>query len=608
MSTTHNHDLNDDIKKAHAITWRALAGTDATIAFGTETVADDGPWLRLPEPPDSTTQHPAWRGGGDAEALKLRHHNTVLHAQLAPVAGLSRAVFDVLEQARVQALGAKNYIGVAHNLRDHLSARCVTQGLSDPVLNFIPPLPEALRILAPSLLAGFDFPQGSQALQQHWLNWIAEKSPTCWQKLQHALHSQTLFAKVVIDVLHEWHLEHQAPDKKADERAGEEHDESTLTPHDAPETLGEQQSDDNQNTNADQTSMAGASTETIADRLVDNDDDTAQPSPHTAPPPPLGHNGPPSAYRSYTTEFDEVIEAEKLCSTDELQRLRQQLDAQMQPYRHIVARLAGRLQRKLQASQLRSFYVDLEEGQLNPKRLSRVITNPFGHLAYRRERTSPFRDTVVSLLIDNSGSMRGRPIMLAALSADIMAQTLERCGVRSEILGFTTRSWKGGQSREAWMKMGKIPHPGRLNDVRHIIYKAADAPMRRARQNMGLMLREGLLKENIDGEALQWAWQRLQKRPEQRLILMVISDGAPVDDSTLSVNSSHYLEQHLRDVINHIQARRDVELVAIGIGHDVGRYYQRAVTLSDADQLGGAMVDQLAQLFDDTGEKSRRRA
>ncbi|NBX73954.1 MAG: cobaltochelatase subunit CobT, partial [Alphaproteobacteria bacterium] len=311
---------------------------------------------------------------------------------------------------------------------------------------------------------------------------------------------------------------------------------------------------------------------------------------------------------SYTTEFDEVIEAEKLCSTDELQRLRQQLDAQMQPYRHIVARLAGRLQRKLQASQLRSFDVDLEEGQLNPKRLSRVITNPFGHLAYRRERTSPFRDTVVSLLIDNSGSMRGRPIMLAALSADIMAQTLERCGVRSEILGFTTRSWKGGQSREAWMKMGKIPHPGRLNDVRHIIYKAADAPMRRARQNMGLMLREGLLKENIDGEALQWAWQRLQKRPEQRRILMVISDGAPVDDATLSVNSSHYLEQHLRDVINHIQARRDVELVAIGIGHDVGRYYQRAVTLSDADQLGGAMVDQLAQLFDDTGEKSRRRA
>ena len=304
-------------------------------------------------------------------------------------------------------------------------------------------------------------------------------------------------------------------------------------------------------------------------------------------------------YRPYTVEFDEVIEASELCDTEELARLRHHLDQQLAHLQGVIGRLANRLQRRLMAKQSRSWEFDLEEGLLDAGRLSRVVVNPMHPLSYKHEKETEFRDTVVSLLIDNSGSMRGRPITVAAMSADILARTLERCGVKVEILGFTTRAWKGGQSRERWLAEGKPPNPGRLNDLRHIVYKGADAPWRRARRSLGLMLREGLLKENIDGEALLWAHSRLVARPEQRQILMVISDGAPVDDSTLSVNPGNYLERHLRDVIEWMETRSNVELTAIGIGHDVTRYYRRAVTIMDAEQLGGAMMDRLAELFDE---------
>ncbi|MEO7178606.1 MAG: cobaltochelatase subunit CobT, partial [Allosphingosinicella sp.] len=303
-------------------------------------------------------------------------------------------------------------------------------------------------------------------------------------------------------------------------------------------------------------------------------------------------------YKSHTQAFDEVVSATELCDEEELNRLRAYLDAQLKGLQGIVTKLANRLQRRLMAQQNRSWDFDQEEGILDAARLARVIVNPAHSLSYKIERETEFRDTVVSLLIDNSGSMRGRPISIAAISADILARTLERCGVKVEILGFTTRAWKGGQARETWLAAGRPPSPGRLNDLRHIVYKAADEPWRRARRNLGLMMREGLLKENIDGEALMWAHNRLIARPEERRILMVISDGAPVDDSTLSVNSGTYLERHLRQVIGWIQARSPVELVAIGIGHDVTRYYDRAVTIMDAEQLGGTMIEQLAALFD----------
>ena len=309
-------------------------------------------------------------------------------------------------------------------------------------------------------------------------------------------------------------------------------------------------------------------------------------------------------YRVFTTQFDETVAATDLCDPDELTRLRNFLDQQLLAMQGVVARLANKLQRLLMAQQNRSWEFDIEEGLLDTARLPRIVIDPMFPLSFKREKEMVFRDTVVTLLLDNSGSMRGRPIMVAAMCADILARTLERCAVKTEILGFTTRAWKGGQSREKWIADGKPPHPGRLNDLRHIIYKAADEPWRRARRNLGLMMREGLLKENIDGEALMWAHNRTVARPEQRRILMVISDGAPVDDSTLSVNAGNYLERHLRNVIEDIEARSPVELVAIGIGHDVTRYYRRAVTIVDAEQLGGAMTDQLISLFVEENAKA----
>ena len=313
------------------------------------------------------------------------------------------------------------------------------------------------------------------------------------------------------------------------------------------------------------------------------------------------------AYNVFETKFDEVIAAADLCDPEELGRLRVMLDRHMENVASIVGKLANRLQRKLMAHQNRSWDFDLEEGILDAAKLHRVVTQPLSPLSYKQEQDTQFRDTVVTLLLDNSGSMRGRPITIAAVTADILARTLERCGVKVEILGFTTRAWKGGQSRELWQQAGKPAMPGRLNDLRHIIYKPADAPWRRARKSLGLMLREGILKENIDGEALLWAHDRLLARNEDRRIMIVISDGAPVDDSTLSVNSGSYLERHLRDVISYIETRSPVELLAIGIGHDVTRYYRRAVTITDVEQLGGAVVGQLTDLFDEDAHKQRRR-
>ena len=325
----------------------------------------------------------------------------------------------------------------------------------------------------------------------------------------------------------------------------------------------------------------------------------AQEAAENRPPQPHGAERRGPDYKAYTTKFDEVVDADELCDPEELQRLRDYLDKQLQNLHSVVARLANRLQRRLMAQQNRSWEFDLEEGVLDTARLPRIIIDPQQPLSFKQEKDMAFRDTVVTLLLDNSGSMRGRPITVAATCADILARTLERCGVKVEILGFTTRAWKGGQSREAWLQAGKPANPGRLNDLRHLIYKSADAPWRRARKNLGLMMREGLLKENIDGEALDWAHQRLLGRPEQRKILMMISDGAPVDDSTLSVNPGNYLERHLRYVIEEIETRSPVELIAIGIGHDVTRYYKRAVTIVDAEELGGAMTEKLAELFDE---------
>jgi cobaltochelatase CobT len=376
---------------------------------------------------------------------------------------------------------------------------------------------------------------------------------------------------------------------------------------------GEGESDDVENESEDSSgdSQDDAEADGADSELVDTDDDTAVEAGEDAPLPPQNQSNEKLSnqfvYKVFTQKFDEVVKAGELCPPEELEQLRALLDKQLENLAGAVARLANKLQRRLMAQQNRSWTFDLEEGLLDTARLTRVVIDPLSALSFKVENDTDFRDTVVTLLIDNSGSMRGRPITIAAICGDILARTLERCGVKVEILGFTTRAWKGGKSREAWLEAGRPANPGRVNDVRHIIYKAADEPWRHARRNLGLMMREGLLKENIDGEALQWAEKRLLARPEHRRILMVISDGAPVDDSTQSVNAGNYLEAHLRQVIEEIETRSPIQLVAIGIGHDVTRYYRRAVTLLDAEELAGALTDELAALFDEVPPADRRR-
>ena len=578
-------------------------GSGATAADGTE------PNMRLPLPRRSLGGHDLARvrGIGDGLALKLRHHNPVLHQRLRPHGEVTGEIFEALEQVRVEALGASRMTGIAANLASAHAERAqrplssTNPGLDDPGLA------EAVDLLAREALLGFRLAKSDRAFLDNWRSWLETRAGRDWSELRSSLADQEGFALKVRDMLRDLGLAEElddpadGDDRNDDDNEGDDQE----TPEDSP---GEGEADDaepplasesDQATSFEEQAESGATEEQMEQSIAEggSDDDQGAEEPFDTPAyiPPGGEA---LAYRVYTTAFDEVIDASDLCSPVELGRLRHQLDQQLSRFQGMIGRMANRLQRRLLAQQTRSWEFDLEEGILDTARLTRVVVNPETALTYKMETDTDFRDTVVSLLIDNSGSMRGRPIAVAAMCADILVRTLERCGVKVEILGFTTRSWKGGQSREQWLREGKHPNPGRLNDLRHIIYKAADSPWRRSRRSLGLMLREGLLKENIDGEAILWAHQRVLVRQEQRRILMVISDGAPVDDSTLSSNAGNYLEQHLRQVIEWIEQRSPVELLAIGIGHDVTRYYRRAVTISDPEQLGGVMLSELSSLFD----------
>jgi cobaltochelatase CobT len=516
-------------------------------------------------------------------------------------------VFDALEQVRVEAIGARRMQGVAANLAAALEERCRAQGLAHAETQDDVPMSEALRYLARERLSGAAPPQSAGKAVDLWREFLEQRIGGDMAALSRAVDDQQAYARVLTQMLA--HLELIDEDE-----AG----------HDEDESDGEDQADENAEAESGEgegdeasSEMAGAPSGEMEDASADDSDDAAMQQAMEEMMPGMGDEDSERArnwrrpegflpnrpgdppYRPFTGEYDETVSAQDLCEAEELARLRLHLDQQLSHLQTVIGKLANRLQRKLLAKQSRGWDFDLDEGILDAGRLSRVVVNPIYPLSYKQERETDFRDTVVTLLIDNSGSMRGRPITVAAMSADILARTLERCGVKVEILGFTTRAWKGGQSREKWLAEGKPPNPGRLNDLRHIVYKSADAPWRRARKSLGLMLREGLLKENIDGEALLWAHERLLARHEQRRILMVISDGAPVDDSTLSVNPGNYLERHLRDVIEWIETRSPVELTAIGIGHDVTRYYRRAVTIMDAEQLGGTMMEKLTELFDE---------
>jgi cobaltochelatase CobT len=594
-----------------------LAGTARAIAHEPEldlSFTADAPsaslkQLRVPMPGRNLPREQVAeaRGFADGFALRQRHHDVGLHGRNAPADASARAVFDAVEQARVEAIGARSMVGVRANLTHSLEMRLRSDPLTRARTRAEVPLASALGLIVRERLTGDAPPMIAQPGMALIRDWIEEKAGSDLDALGLALDDQRTFAKLATKLLEDLELIEIQPEatEPEDDEGGEGEDQQEGEQdgegeEDQPGGQSDSQMEVRSETSAD-SDMEGETRDSEEGDFEgdgeegDEGEDGVQPA---RPNRPAADTPGFLDYKAYTTRFDEVVEATELCDEEELTRLRAYLDQQLTHLQGAVTKLANRLQRRLMAQQNRSWDFDQEEGLLDAARLARVVASPGHSLSYKIERDTDFRDTVVTLLIDNSGSMRGRPISIAAISADIMARTLERCGVKVEILGFTTRAWKGGQSRESWLQAGRPPSPGRLNDLRHIVYKRADEPYRRARKHLGLMMREGLLKENIDGEALLWAHTRLIGRPEERKILMVISDGAPVDDSTLSVNSGSYLEKHLRQVIAWVENRSPVELIAIGIGHDVTRYYQKAVTIMDAEQLGGTMVEQLAGLFD----------
>ena len=599
----------EPFKRAVTSCLRAIAkAPELEVTFAAERPGLAPGKARLPEPARKMTRRDAAivRGHADSIALKLACHDPKVHRKLMPGNPQARGVFEAVEQARVEAIGSRRMAGVAKNLTAMLDDH-FHRGKYDEITDRADaPLSDALAMLVRERLTGLAPPAAAKKMVDLWRPALEDKIGAQLDKLSRVTEDQAKFGDLVHDLLSALDL---GDDRDAD-ADDDENDENQDGENDQSGAEGSPDSDAAQEMSADQ---AQASTDEMSESAMESaqastsdtfddgelgDDET--PGEATRPN-TRGANEPRGPeYHAFAPKFDEVIAAEDLCDHDELERLRSYLDKQLAHLQGIVARLANRLQRRLMAQQNRAWEFDLEEGILDPARLSRVVTDPYHPLSFMHEKEATFRDTVVTLLLDNSGSMRGRPITVAATCADILARTLERCGVKVEILGFTTRAWKGGQSREAWLAAGKPANPGRLNDLRHIIYKSADAPWRRARKNLGLMMREGLLKENIDGEALDWAHKRLLGRSEQRKILMMISDGAPVDDSTLSVNPGNYLERHLRYIIEEIETRSPVELIAIGIGHDVTRYYRRAVTIVDAEELGGAITEKLAELFSET--------
>ena len=597
-------------KRALANAARSLAEQpDLEVVFSGDGPSLNGHRAVLPHPPRelSGPETTRIRGLADQLALRVAHHDEGVHGKARPKSIEGAQVYDALEQARIEAIGANALGGVKENLAAVWEQAVQRKGLDHLVDPAAAPMADILALIVRERLTGAPPPPAAKALVDGFREMVEAKAGPDLDRLTGTIEDQKAFARIARAIVRDMELGDDLSDAPDQDAQDEESQDGEAEASDEGEGEGEEQSpqsatmDDSEKSHRESETAESTLTETEEDENAEPSDEELETGDGDRPArPDLKDSGKAEpAYKVYTTAHDEVVIAEELCDAEELTRLRAYLDQQLAHLSNVVSRLANRLQRRLLAQQNRTWSFDLEEGLLDVARLTRVIVDPTAPLSFKMEQDTEFRDTVVSLLIDNSGSMRGRPIMVAAVCADILARTLERCGVKVEILGFTTRAWKGGASRDDWLKNGKPPSPGRLNDLRHIIYKGADSPWRRARKNLGLMMREGLLKENIDGEALMWAHQRLVHRPEQRRILMVISDGAPVDDSTLSVNSGHYLERHLRKVIGEIEGKSPVELIAIGIGHDVTRYYRRAVTIVDVEQLGGAMTEQLASLFEE---------
>ena len=608
MSSKPSDNPADPFKKALAEATRVMADDpEMAVSYSVDPPGMNRDGVRLPQVSRRMTRDEVLlaRGTADAFALRRKFHDEATANRYLPQGQLARDIYEAMETARCEAMGARVMPGTATNIDAKIAQEADRKGYGQITSAQDAPLPVAAGYLVRALATGRALPASAQNVMELWRGFIEEQAGGALGDLDDVLADQAAFARLARKVISDLGYGDQLgddPDRPDDDESGDEAEED----QDSPESEGEEEESEedaeasperSQEDQQDQ-SQAQVSMEEDADAEMSEEAEMPEADAPPEPPAPPPYSDADPNYTVYTTEFDEEVKAEDLADPAELERLRAYLDQQLEPLKGAVGRLANKLQRRLQAQQNRSWLFDLEEGVLDAGRLARVVANPTTPLSFKWEKDTEFRDTVVTLLIDNSGSMRGRPISIAAICADVLARTLERCSVKVEILGFTTRAWKGGQSREKWLAQGRAQHPGRLNDLRHIIYKSADAPWRRVRPNLGLMMKEGLLKENIDGEALDWAHRRMLARPEARRILMVISDGAPVDDSTLSVNPASFLEKHLRDVIAMVEKRRAVELIAIGIGHDVTRYYQRAVTITDVEQLAGAMTEQLASLFE----------
>lgn len=600
----------DPFKKALAEATKVMADDpDLSVSYTVDPSGISGDSVRLPQVSRRMTKEEVLLARGTADALALRHkyHDDATHARYAPPGDMARDLYEALETARCEAMGARDMPGTASNIDVKITHEAIRRGYDQCKQPADAPLSVAAGYLVRHLATGRPLPDAAANIMELWRPFIEQQAGGSLDDLQEKLSDQSEFAKFARQIISDLGYGDQLgddPDEIDDEQQDDAQDDADEQPD--PDSSGQDDNDDEQaEADAEQSqeqqqdeSQAQISTDEMADEELAEDTEMPDGEAPLEPPAPPPVSDADPDYRVYLDTHDEEIAAEELAEPQELERLRAYLDQQLEPLKGAVSRLANKLQRRLQAQQNRSWEFDREEGILDAGRLARVVAQPTTPLSFKVEKDTEFRDTVVTLLLDNSGSMRGRPISIAAICADVLARTLERCNVKVEILGFTTRAWKGGQAREAWLAEGRPQQPGRLNDLRHIIYKNADAPWRRVRPNLGLMMKEGLLKENIDGEALEWAHRRMIARQEARKILMVISDGAPVDDSTLSVNPANFLEKHLRDVIAMVEKRRQVELLAIGIGHDVTRYYDRAVTITDVEQLAGAMTEQLAALFD----------
>ncbi|MDP4065046.1 Aerobic cobaltochelatase subunit CobT [Rhodobacteraceae bacterium IMCC1933] len=606
----NNDNPADPFKKALAEATKVMADdAELSVTYSVDPPGSTRDSIRLPQVSRRLSAQEVRLARGTADALALRHkfHDASTFDRYVPQGQMARDIYDAMETARCEAVGARAMPGTHTNIDAKIENEALRQGFGDIREASQAPLAKAAGYLVRYIATGRDLPPGAANVMNLWRDFIEGQTGGSLGSIEEILADQAEFAKVTRKIIQDLGYGDQlGDDPDFEDEDAEDQAEADEDQDDQPDSTGEDddaEEQDDANPEQSQDKQQDASTAQVSmDDMADSDMGEEMELPEgeapLEPPAPQPVSDADPQYMVYRTEFDEEIRAEDLAEPQELERLRAYLDQQLEPLKGAVSRLANKLQRRLQAQQNRSWEFDLEEGTLDAGRLARVIANPTTPLSFKVEKDTEFRDTCVTLLLDNSGSMRGRPISIAAICADVLARTLERCSVKVEILGFTTRAWKGGQSREEWLAEGRPQGPGRLNDLRHIIYKSADAPWRRARPNLGLMMKEGLLKENIDGEALEWAHRRMAVRQESRKILMVISDGAPVDDSTLSVNPANYLEKHLRDVIAMVEKRKQVELLAIGIGHDVTRYYDRAVTITDVEQLAGAMTEQLAALFE----------